>query len=233
MERKIGEIFKYKGEWYQCIKEVYDCQGCCSDIDYFTCSIKTPCCSSIYREDGKNVIFKKLRKIGEPRTVTIHGDERVIQEYKLYDINFCKKDDTLMYITDNKHIAIEIKQDMKENRLKPFNIEEAKSGKPVYTRDGREVRIVCFDRNCDRPIIALIKERNGEILSTCYSDGRCIKEKETPSDIMLLSEKKEGWVNIYRTDGVYSTGALFFSEEGAKRSKGGNYVTTIKIEWEE
>ena len=30
--------------------------------------------------------------------------------------------------------------------LKPFDLEAAKAGKPVCTRDGRKVRIICFDR---------------------------------------------------------------------------------------
>lgn len=29
--------------------------------------------------------------------------------------------------------------------LKPFDLEAAKQGKPVCTRDGRKARIVCFD----------------------------------------------------------------------------------------
>ena len=29
--------------------------------------------------------------------------------------------------------------------LKPFNLEAAKQGKPVCTRDGRKARIICFD----------------------------------------------------------------------------------------
>lgn len=37
---------------------------------------------------------------------------------------------------------------MKEKKLnlRPFDLEAAKAGKPVCTRDGRKVRIICFDR---------------------------------------------------------------------------------------
>lgn len=31
--------------------------------------------------------------------------------------------------------------------LKPFDLETAKAGKPVCTRDGRKARIICFDMN--------------------------------------------------------------------------------------
>jgi hypothetical protein len=38
--------------------------------------------------------------------------------------------------------------------MKPFNIEEAKAGKPVCTRDGRKAYIVCFNDN--NPLIKII-----------------------------------------------------------------------------
>ena len=42
--------------------------------------------------------------------------------------------------------------------LKPFNLEEAKAGKPICTRDGRKARIICYDKKGDSdPIIALIE----------------------------------------------------------------------------
>ena len=64
MERKIGEIFEFNGEWYQCV-ESPDCELCafnetnCNDID-------TGNCARYKRSDGKSVIFKKLEKVGEP-----------------------------------------------------------------------------------------------------------------------------------------------------------------------
>ena len=44
------------------------------------------------------------------------------------------------------------------NKFKPFDLEQAKAGKPVCTRDGRKARIICFDTKTlgDYPIIALV-----------------------------------------------------------------------------
>lgn len=41
--------------------------------------------------------------------------------------------------------------------MKPFDLERAKAGEPVVTRDGKDVRILCFDMN-NNPfsIIALV-----------------------------------------------------------------------------
>lgn len=43
--------------------------------------------------------------------------------------------------------------------MKNFDLEKAKAGYPVRTRDGHEARIICFDRENDNPIVALIKKR--------------------------------------------------------------------------
>ena len=46
--------------------------------------------------------------------------------------------------------------------MKKFDIEQAKHGAPVCTRDGREVRILCMDRICNNgmKIIALVKDKH-------------------------------------------------------------------------
>jgi hypothetical protein len=45
----------------------------------------------------------------------------------------------------------------KTNRImKPFNLEEAKAGKPVCTRDGKRVEIISFENpNSVYPILAI------------------------------------------------------------------------------
>ena len=61
---------------------------------------------------------------------------------------------------------------------------------------------------------------------------------------MMLPEKKEGWVNVYKRENEYIceneccvfTGIAVFKSEGeAKRNINKNeiYVNTIKISWEE
>lgn len=53
---------------------------------------------------------------------------------------------------------------MTENKLifKPFDLKKAKKGKPVCTRDGRKARIICFDRDWDARIVALVSNPIGE-----------------------------------------------------------------------
>ena len=43
--------------------------------------------------------------------------------------------------------------------MKPFDLEKAKAGASICTRDGSKARIVCFDADNDRfPIVVLIKD---------------------------------------------------------------------------
>ena len=127
MERKIGEIFEFGGEWYQCV-EGNDCANCVF-IDYCKSHLKEErdntigLCVSFDRNDGVHVIFKKLEKVGEPYSCNYYGDNRLIimQEYNLYNLDDVTNEDKIpMYITDYKHkrIAIEIK--MKYNRLRGY-----------------------------------------------------------------------------------------------------------------
>ena len=119
---------------------------------------------------------------------------------------------------------------MKEKKLnlKPFDLEAAKAGKPVCTRDGRKARIICFDRDCDMHIVALVSDPLGESVHYYLSNGKVDFDKQNDNDLMMLTEKKEGWVNVYK-ERIYST-----KEEAIKVIYDGmTYVDTVKISWEE
>lgn len=249
MERKIGEIFEYNGEWYQCIPDTTD-DNCNNCFFQKSCSSITGDCSSTARSDGKSVAFKNLEKVGEPFTCTIYGDERLrMQEYKLYDVNFSKENALLMYISDYKHkrIAIEIKQnkeDMKEKKLnlKPFDLKAAKAGKPVCTRDGRKARIICFDmkllfNGISYPIIALVEDTAKEETIYGYNEkGKVLIEDDATykDDLMMLPQKKEGWINLFKNNhGDTLAAGVFPNREEAVSNCPPTYLSTIKIEWEE
>ena len=231
MERKIGEIFKYNGEWYQCIVG-NSCDNCA--FTEINCdAVPIGYCYAHGRKDNKGVIFKKLEKVGEP-----YDDCGIIlQRFKIHtNVTNADTKGLELYIYSNNTIGIEIKQNkenMKEKKLnmKPFDLEAAKAGKPVCTRDGRKARIICFDRKDVRPIIALIKsaDNDDEGVYYYYADGLNLNSYPSVFDLMMLSEKKEGWVNIYDDMVIYE------SKEEAKIgiATERNYIVTTKVEWEE
>lgn len=129
---------------------------------------------------------------------------------------------------------------------KPFNIDKARAGHPVCTRDLRPVRILCYDRSdgYDKDnIVALIKETDDSEYPRVYnSDGSLVglSGETTNDDLVLATTKKSGWINIYRDSELNTTMAydyIFDTEEEAKRHDSSDpsveYLDTVKIEWEE
>ena len=134
-----------------------------------------------------------------------------------------------------------------KSNLKPFDLNAAKAGKPVCTRDGRKARIICFDRidstGCNLSIVALIQCEGTEVLQLYRDDGK--RGVKTELDLMILPEKKEGWINIYNADTTfyYVDGRVFDTkDEAVKEAKEevekeqrekNEYIDTIRVEWEE
>lgn len=113
--------------------------------------------------------------------------------------------------------------------MKPFDIELAKKGHPVCTRDGHKVRIVCFDRkNSHYSVIALIENTPEEEEIVLYPDTGLYDDPYKSDADLMLPEKKEGWAIICKSE-------LYESEEIALKDAGlfKDYIKTIKVEWEE
>ena len=254
MEHKIGEIFKYNGEWYQCVEgDIY-----CPDCVFFRKKCNSQVlgeCGALKRSDKENVIFKKLEKVGESYTFV----DKTVQNY-LLETEMSASPEDVFILTNNelRLIAIEIKQNkedmsntetlwygpdkkeaksLKLSNLKPFSLEAAKAGKPVCTRDGRKVRIICFDakRKDERNIIAVIPSKDYpgfEDVIAYPNNGNYHGWHENDGDLMMLLEKKEGWVNVYK-DGLLDTRVYNTKKEAFDKASPRDYVDTVRISWEE
>ena len=126
--------------------------------------------------------------------------------------------------------------------MKPFNLEQAKAGAPVCTRDGWPVRIICYDLkgHNNYPILALVESPVGVEATVSYAlNGHHSLDSETSIDLMMASVKREGWVNLYTCHSgatVTDQWVLYPSEKEARSQiieGSGVYVATVKIEWEE
>ena len=299
MERKVGEIFEYNGEWYQCIHvpqkhscKLCDLRGLCCDNN----GVKIVTCVWRHREDNTSVIFKKLEKDGVPfvyedkvlqRLRSIDGYSCVHCLFKEQACNFdsCDKDSFLIETKlklenmeekkltyeelehyydstcglwaidrDPKQVTLEwivenafqlgdtIPEKVCASNLKPFDLEAAKAGKLVCTRDGRKARIISFDRHGeDCPIIALVvdsKNAECEEVIDYTLDGICNENiiNHNKYDLMMFTRKKEGWLNIYGEEKErYCSNVIYSSKEEALNisKQLEEHITTIKIEWEE
>lgn len=274
MERKVGEIFNYQDNWYQCIENTgYGCIIC-----HFN-THNNICCNNVlniignclppYRKDYKSVVFRKLEKVGNPIMVEnksyqkIKVPDALCNNCAFYD-NFsrncklsyyinhqpaysCLKDEIFVEIKQNKENMEEreySEEDMKNNprfkhhknieqvinmqKMKPFDLEAAKAGKPVCTRDGRKARIICFDlNNKNFPIVAIINCDTEENAYQYDIDGIC-DEHDNNLNLMMSLEKKEGWIIIHKE-------AIYDKETAEKiaRETTANVIRIQKIEWEE
>ena len=126
--------------------------------------------------------------------------------------------------------------------MKQFNLEEAKAGKPVCTRNGHPARIICFDKKyTGYNIVALIDFGNEECVANYTTNGRYYdNEDESDNDLFMCGEKHTGYVNIWKnTENILECGYVFESEEEAINSANNcvlsykKHIATIKIEWED
>ena len=125
--------------------------------------------------------------------------------------------------------------------MEQFSLEKylANPSRKVVTRNGRNVRIVCTDkRDLNFPIVALIETIPGgeEVTYSYTKDGKYYTACSDILDLFFAPETHEGWINVYRNNDSHTyAGAVYDSKEDAEKRKviDQNYVTTIKIEWEE
>lgn len=298
MQRKIGEIFEHNGEWYQCVEGI-----CNKECYFYNRSLHKTiadingdgfgACNAAFRSDDKSVIFKKLKKVGEPYTHYCPSGRIIyFQRYKLFYKLYSHNTEYIMCdFNEDGIVSIETKQnkeDMREKKsittkfkeyissvsreqlekdlellkkfnesgvsvdefiksqettqMKPFDLEAAKAGKPVCTRDGRKARIVCFDRVDAKPILALVASTDGkgeDVFDYFVSGKRIASALESDLDLVMPPEKKEGWVNISNCpDNGYSnydSGVIVFKtkEEAINFTNNKDYIDTVKVTWEE
>lgn len=126
--------------------------------------------------------------------------------------------------------------------MKQFSLEEylKNPNRKVVTRDGRPVRIICTDKLGAIPVIASFPhtDNNSELTFSYTTDGKiCGSNKVHYSDLMFTSEKKEGWVNMYRRSFLEYPYCSYVYPTYEKAIVNGRiqdgYIRTIKIEWEE
>lgn len=123
--------------------------------------------------------------------------------------------------------------------MKQFNLEEylKNPSRKVVTRDGRAVKIHCTNHIIDAYSGAVIAKIEGDTYSNLFREyGRYNDYEETANDLFFYTEKKEGWINVYKgnLDYIY-TGCVYTNKEEAEEHINNRecYITTIKIEWEE
>lgn len=127
---------------------------------------------------------------------------------------------------------------METKKLKPFDLEKAKQGAKVVTRDGRPVRFICWDKLDDvntYPIVALVKDKDvtEEEIETYTLDGACVEGEKHDLDLFMAPTTVERWINLHGGFGGLYNYRFYESEQEALKHKDdyGDYVATAKITW--
>ena len=221
------------------VETTESCCGHCKDRFRIFFKCKNPySLSVIARVFNRRYSGTQLQWIIEVETHDNGGYDYFVHSVEAYENNTMMEKDISQLVENIKYWSSEkykehfingvTSEEKKKLNLKPFNLQKAREGKPVCTRDGRKARIICFDRDWDMHIVALVSDPLGESVHYYLSNGKVDFDKQNDEDLMMLPEKKEGWVNLYKSS-VRST-----KKEAMKyRNKCNDYIDTIKIEWEE
>lgn len=125
--------------------------------------------------------------------------------------------------------------------MKPFNLEYAKAGRPVCTRDGRDARILCFDfKSRSHHIVAAVSNSQGKEHIEVFNDnGRRFNNNiEDYNDLMMKGEYKKGYVALYKPSlntkcVAYATNVYETLEELKEEINMDSCLDIVEVEWEE
>ncbi len=86
---------------------------------------------------------------------------------------------------------------MKKKIQKPFNVGAAKEGAKVETKEGRSVRIICYNRaGTDYPIVALVSYEGSENCETYTIKGELVQEEISEEDLVIIEEAEVSKFNV-------------------------------------
>ena len=219
---KVGEPYEHCGKLYQCYKLPMEIE----------IRLLPNNCNPIGKDNLVEIEIKQTKEDMEENKTTLPKEDNALTRMIYAYVNGKISDKEL--IRSIKEMSDEYPYN--KNNLTPFSLEAAKAGKPVCTRDGRKARIICFDRDWDMHIVALVSDPFGESVHYYLSNGKVDFDKQNDEDLMMLPEKKEGWVNVYYDNDASShRGCRFIydTKEQAVKEAGSAYITTVKINWEE
>lgn len=120
---------------------------------------------------------------------------------------------------------------MNLENTKPFNLDDALSGKKVITRSGHPIKNLTYNPEAD-PEYRLVGWVRGKV-SSYFTDGKMFKDEENELDLFISPDIKEYWACLWEKNGLKSFD-FGNSKEGAERmalaSKGNIIKTSLFYE---
>lgn len=114
--------------------------------------------------------------------------------------------------------------------MKPFDLEKAKSGDRVCTRNGKEARFLGVIKNSTYPVIAVYVGSDGEECIETYTPEGCVSLCGEDECDLVMDTSNAGYINIFK-DNICG-GKIWRTREEAEKNAGksNNYIATARVE---
>lgn len=168
------------------------------------------CDPADYCSTLKDFLDAQLKLVEGDKFIGAHGN--VVKVKAVVGANTPSESDEFRYIlsaaalnggckiSDQKVVPLVLQAKInEEQKMRPFNLEEAKDGKPICTRDGRSARIICTNRICgELSIVALVMSRFGTEDSTSHTlSGQYFGgDSASPMDLFMATVIEKRWIAV-------------------------------------
>jgi hypothetical protein len=107
--------------------------------------------------------------------------------------------------------------------MKPFDLEAARNGAKVQTRDGRHVKILTHDKAGTYPVVALVGE--DEQVFAYTRTGQRHDGHDSPIDLVMTPEMCTVYINVYHDN---HNAYVYSNREDADKCAASARVSCIK-----
>lgn len=120
--------------------------------------------------------------------------------------------------------------------MKPFDLEAAKAGAPLVTRDGRKAKFVAYVPEAEEGHRLIAFVTGADTTVDYFDDGYYFNSSVNDEDLFMFEEKKEPvvrWIWAMQEASSkrwYNTSYFYTDEEFSKINSSGK-DTAIKLEW--
>lgn len=112
--------------------------------------------------------------------------------------------------------------------MKPFDLEAAKRGDPIITREGMKARFIAYIPEAPdaQSVVALIE---GEGVCLYFRTGTLWDKDESEYDLFMAPKKEKLWLVVYPADHFGSVRGYVYGDEATARKLQDN-GQTISVE---
>lgn len=117
--------------------------------------------------------------------------------------------------------------------MKPFDLEAAKRGDPIVTRDGRKVTFVGHIPEAGPTFRVLAFIEGNDRATTYYECGAYTKINQTSIDLFMGTRKRTVYVNLWPISECYGNALWYDSIDEARNANTGAFATAMPVEIED